>query len=408
MVPAGYGVKENITWLACIGCGARYDTSRMEYRCGKCGDILEVKHDFQDNKWTDSTRSGVWRYKPLIYPGLDDRFMVTMGEGGTHHNRSVKVSSWAGVQNTLLKQEGENPTGSFKDRGMTVAVSEASRLGAGATICASTGNTSASAAAYSAMGGLESFVLIPKGNVSRSKMAQAVAYGARMVDVEGDFDSAMEALKSTVEGSSHYYVLNSINPWRLEGQKSIAFEIIERNPETDFIALPAGNLGNTAAVGKALMELKELGIIDRVPRIVAVQAEGANPFYSLWTGKTQKLVPVKADTIASAIRIGNPVNWKKALISMKFTNGTVTQVSDGEIMEAKKVIDSAGIGCEPASAASVAGVRRLVEEGVIDRTDTVVSVLTGSILKDIDSITGSTATLQFGDLLSSPKKSVTA
>lgn len=372
----------------------------MEYKCDKCGDLLEVRHRITDPSWLVPEKTGVWRYKPLICPEIDEKHIVTMGEGSTSHNRSRKVSEWTGVDRILLKQEGENPTGSFKDRGMTVAVSEAVRIGAKATICASTGNTSASAAAYSSMGGLDSFVLIPEGKVSKSKMAQAVAYGARMVDVDGDFDDAMGAVRSISESNRDFYVLNSVNPWRIEGQKSIAYEIIERNPETDFIAIPAGNLGNTVALGKGLEDLKNLGIIDRVPRLVAVQASGASPFYRLWSGETRELVPVRAKTVASAIRIGNPVNWKKALRAIEFTKGIVTHVSDTEIMEAKRTVDSSGIGCEPASAASVAGVRKLVQQGEIDRNDVVVSVLTGSILKDTDSVVAVERAIRLEELTS--------
>lgn len=387
------------TTLRCIDCGALYEPDIMSYSCGTCGGLMEVVHSGMGTQWIDTSREGVWRYKPLIYPNLDDSFMITMGEGNTYHYRSRKVSEWTGVDEIFMKQEGENPTGSFKDRGMTVAVSEAYRLGAKATICASTGNTSASSAAYSAMGGLTSYVLIPDGNVSRSKMAQAIAYGSKIIKVPGDFDSAMDALREAAVHNPGFYLLNSLNPWRLEGQKSITFEIVEKLGDVDFIALPAGNLGNTAAMGKALMELKEIGAIEKIPRIVSIQADGANPFYRLWSGMTERIVPVKADTIATAIKIGNPVNWKKALKAIKFSDGIVASVSDDEIMSAKRVVDAAGIGCEPASAASVAGVRKLVEEGTIDRKDRVVSILTGSILKDISAIRVSESEMHFEDLL---------
>lgn len=376
-----------------------YSPDRLSYSCSKCKGLLEVVHQDLSTTWIDPSREGVWRYKPIIYPGLDDNFIITMGEGSTYHYRSAKVSSWAGNDDLFLKQEGENPTGSFKDRGMTVAVSEARRLGVNATICASTGNTSASSSAYSAMAGMSSYVLIPDGNVSRSKMAQAIAYGSRIIKVKGDFDNAMATLKQAVEENPEFYMLNSINPWRLEGQKSITFEILEKMKNVDFISVPAGNLGNTAAMGKALMELKSIGAIDHVPRIVSVQAEGANPFFRFWSGITDTVVPIKAETIASAIKIGNPVNWKKALAAIRFSNGLVTSVSDEEIMSAKRVIDSSGIGCEPASAASVAGIRKLVDEGVVDRKDRVVAVLTGNIMKDIDAIDVAGSEMQFQDLM---------
>lgn len=317
----------------------------------------------------------------MIHPSIDDRHIVSRGEGNTHMYRHSSVSQWAGITDLQMKHEGENPTGSFKDRGMTVAVSEAARLGIRETICASTGNTSASAASYSALAGIKSSVLIPKGNISLSKLSQAIAYGSRIVDVEGNFDDAMSSVADIVEKNQLYYLLNSVNPWRIEGQKTIAFEIMESVPDCDFISLPAGNLGNTAALGKALKEMKTLGLIDGVPRIISVQAEGASPFYDLWSRRMSTLVPTKANTVASAIRIGNPVNWEKALSVVKFTNGVVTKVSDEEIIEGKRVIDQSGIGCEPASAASVAGLRKLTSEGVVDRGDKVVAILTGHLLK---------------------------
>lgn len=392
-------MAEHGTTLRCIDCGTEHSPDRMSYSCSRCNGLLEAVHINLSEAWIDPSREGVWRYKPLIYPDLEDRFIITMGEGNTYHYTSRKVSEWTGVNNLFMKQEGENPTGSFKDRGMTVAVSEASRLGAKATICASTGNTSASSAAYSAMGGLTSYVLIPEGNVSRSKMAQAMAYGSKIIKVTGDFDNAMESLKEAIEINPGYYLLNSLNPWRIEGQKSITFEIIEKLHEVDFISLPAGNLGNTAAMGKALRELKSLGIIDSIPRIISVQAEGANPFFRFWSGLTDSVVPVKAQTVATAIKIGNPVNWKKALGAIRFTNGVVTSVTDDEIMSAKRVIDSSGIGCEPASAASVAGVRKLRNEGIIDRNDRVAAILTGNIMKDIDAIAVNEGEMQFQDLM---------
>lgn len=392
-------MSEHITILKCIDCGREYSPDRMSYICSRCNGLLEVVHLGLEPACIDPSRGGVWRYKPIIYPGLEEKFIVTMGEGDTYHYRSEKVSAWAGVDNLFLKQEGENPTGSFKDRGMTVAISEAKRLGVNATICASTGNTSASSAAYSAMGGMTSYVLIPEGNVSRSKMAQAIAYGSKIIKVKGDFDSAMDAVKKAVETNPEFFMLNSLNPWRLEGQKSITYEILEKLHSVDFISIPAGNLGNTAAMGKALMELKSMGIFEDIPRIIAVQAEGANPFYRLWSGQTYSIVPIKADTVATAIKIGNPVNWKKAINAIRFTNGIVTSVPDEEIMEAKRVIDASGIGCEPASAASVAGLRKLVNEGVVDRTDKVAAVLTGNIMKDIEAISVANNEIEFEELM---------
>lgn len=334
----------------------------------------------------ESEFHGVWKYRKLIHSWISPDQIVTRGEGCTHLYANSNMSKFVGIRNYYLKHEGENPTGSFKDRGMTVAVSEAIRLGVKETICASTGNTSASAAAYSAMAGLVSNVMIPKGNISVSKLLQAVAYGARIIEIPGDFDMAMSGVARVAEKDSRYYLLNSINPWRIEGQKTITFEIMEQVKNCDFISLPAGNLGNTSAVGKALRELKILGVIDHVPRIISVQAEGASPFYDLWSGNEKTLRPVKAETVASAIRIGNPVNWEKAIRAIRETGGIVTRVSDDEILKAKSAVDRSGIGCEPASAAAVAGVRKLRDEGTIDAGDVVVSILTGHILKDTASI----------------------
>lgn len=347
--------------------------------------MLDVIHKYEEFS-IDVNLRGVWRYKSLVHPSIPWKMVVTRGEGDTETYSSEKISQWAGCNNLWLKHEGENPTGSFKDRGVTVAISEAKRLGCEATICASTGNTSASASSYSALAGLQSYVLIPFGNISESKLAQAVSYGSKIIDVPGDFDKAMSYVRNLAENNRKYYVMNSINPWRIEGQKTITFEIMEKIRECDFISMPAGNLGNTAAAGKALKELKTLGVIEKVPRIVAVQAEGASPFYNMWKENSDHIVQVKAETIASAIRIGNPVNWEKAMNSIKFSSGIVARVSDNEIREAKWKIDSTGIGCEPASAASLAGVKKLVEEGTIDRSDKVACVLTGHILKDLTSM----------------------
>ena len=373
------------SWLSCIRCGEKYDISRRKYICDRCHGLLEVKHSFPDH-FTSEGFSGVWHYGPLIHPALGKARIISRGEGATAMYSHESVSRFTGLSSLGMKHEGENPTGSFKDRGMTVAVTEALRLGATETICASTGNTSASAASYSALAGIRSNVLIPSGNISSSKLSQAIAYGARIIDIPGDFDMAMSNVIRIAENRQDYYVLNSINPWRIEGQKTIFFEIMERVRDCRFIALPAGNLGNTSAAGKAIREFKELGLIDDIPKIISVQAEGASPFYNLWTGGGEKLEPVRASTIASAIRIGNPVNWEKAIREIRYTGGMVVRVTDREIIEAKRVVDRSGIGCEPASAASVAGLKQLVDQGKIDRNDSAVAVLTGNILKDTASI----------------------
>jgi threonine synthase len=288
-----------------------------------------------------------------------------------------------------MKHEGENPTGSFKDRGMTVAVSEAVRQGAKAVVCASTGNTSASMAAYAAQAGLRGIVFIPDGEISYGKLSQALAYGSKVIQVPGSFDDAMRIVQEASRDLG-LYLLNSINPWRIEGQKTIIFEMIHQRgwEPPDWIVVPAGNLGNTSAFGKAIGELLELGWIEKVPRIASIQAEGAAPFYKMWKSGTDSLEAVKPDTVATAIKIGNPVSWEKALKVIRETDGVVEVVSDAEIMEAKAVVDASGVGCEPASAASIAGVRKLVSKGVIKSDEDLVCVLTGNLLKDSDATIG--------------------
>ncbi len=369
--------------LKCPFCDSEYDIGRNIYTCGKCGNILDVFH--YDLEYTLTNMKGVWKYKNLIHPEIKEKDIITKGEGDTNLYHNSRISDYSGVSNIFLKHEGENPTGSFKDRGMTVAVSEAIRLHFNKTLCASTGNTSAAAASYSSFAGIESYVMIPGKNVSANKLFQAIAYGANIVDIEGDFDTAMDNVRKTIGKRNDFYILNSLNPWRIEGQKTIIYEIMEKL-KPDFITFPAGNLGNTSAFGKALMDLKSLGVIDNIPRLVAIQAAGASPFYDYINGKEDAIHPVKAETIASAIKIGNPVNYKKAKRSIEFTKGIVEKVTDEQIMEAKREIDRSGIGCEPASAASVAGVKKLTESGVISKGDTVASILTGNILKDVSMV----------------------
>jgi len=386
--------------LECARCGNVYPIDEVRYVCS-CGSALDVSHDLEalrpavsrtlfDGRLRGApapdpspmTASGVWRYRELILP-VNPELIVSRPEGNTPLYHHPRLSSWAGVDALYFKHEGENPTGSFKDRGMTVGVTQARRLGARAVACASTGNTSASLAAYAALANLPAIVFIPAGKIAAGKLAQALAYGASTLQVEGDFDAAMRLVRQVCD-ELNIYLLNSLNPFRLEGQKSIVFELVHGLgwQPPDWIVLPAGNLGNTAAFGKALHEMSQLGLIERVPRIAAVQAEGANPFYrSFQTGFSQP-VTVRAETIATAIRIGAPVSYDRAVRTMRWTNGLVTQVSDQEIMDAKAMIDRAGIGCEPASAAALAGVRRLVSEGVVRSDEQVVSVLTGNLLKD--------------------------
>lgn len=388
---------ENVA-LKCIDCGRTYEPEAV-YRCS-CGGLLEValnlselkeivSRDLFDSRLKERKKpygSGIWRYRELIHPLVSDEQIISRPEGNTNLYSHKKVSEYTGIKNIYLKHEGENPSGSFKDRGMSVGVSEAVRLKKKVVACASTGNTSASMAAYAAMAGLNSIVFIPEGEIAYGKLSQALAYGAKALQVKGNFDDAMKLVCESSDALG-IYLLNSVNPWRVEGQKSIMFEMLQQLSwqSPDWVVLPAGNLGNTSAFGKAFKEMKELGFIDEVPRIASIQAHGANPFYQMWLKGCSELHAVKnPKTIATAIKIGNPVSWKKALAAIKYSGGVVEEVSDQEIMDAKAVIDSSGVGCEPASAASVAGAKKLCEKGVIKRDDVVVSIITGNILKDPD------------------------
>jgi threonine synthase len=329
----------------------------------------------------------VWRYRPLIYPEIPEEAIVSWPEGNTPLVSRSAVSQWAAIPGLTLKHEGMNPTGSFKDRGMTVAISHAKRLGIATVGCASTGNTSASLAAYAAQAGMRAVVLVPSGKTAAGKLAQAIGYGATIVSVRGDFDRSLQLVDQAAEALS-IYLVNSINPFRLQGQKTIVLELLEQRGwrPPDWIVLPAGNLGNTSAFGAALVEARALGLIDRIPRLAAIQATGAAPFARSFEDGFRRRVRVEAETVASAIRIGNPASWQRAVRAIQSTDGIVTTVEDDEILSAKQVIDECGVGCEPASAAAVAGARKLARAGVIRPTEEVVAVLTGSLLKDPDSL----------------------
>jgi len=382
--------------LKCIRCGKEYPLNEVRYRCD-CGDLLEVSHDLDgldasrelfdkrlgSLKWPYG--SGVWRYKELILP-VEDKYIVSRPEGNTNLYCSAKVSKYVGHDNICLKHEGENPTGSFKDRGMTTGMTAAKMLGAKVVACASTGNTSASMAAYAAMAGMRAVVFIPEGKIAFGKLAQAVAYGSRVIQIDGNFDDAM-ALVQEASLELDMYLLNSINPFRIEGQKAIGIEAIQQMgwKVPDWFVLPGGNLGNSSALGKAMMELKQVGLIEKVPKIAVIQAEGANPFYQYFKGGFKSFNAVKSpETLASAIKIGNPISWRKLESVIKWSKGTVDQVSEQEIVDAKAIVDSSGIGAEPASCATVAGVKKLVEKGVIKKDESVVGILTGNLLKDPD------------------------
>jgi len=366
--------------LRCIACGTIYPADKIRYTCD-CGNLLSVERDtfptstklFDDRRASRRSidQSGVWRFREAVLD-IDDAEIVTHPEGST------RLYERDGI---LFKHEGENPTGSFKDRGMTVAVTQAVRLGATAIACASTGNTSASLAAYAAQAGLRALVFIPAGKVAAGKLAQTLAYGATCLAVRGDFDAAMSLVRQACDRLG-IYLVNSINPFRIEGQKTIVWELLQDLEwnAPDWIVVPAGNLGNTSAFGKALAEAHAAGWITKMPRIASIQASGANPFFRSYREKFAQRHRVTAETIASAIRIGDPVSYEKAVAAIRDTNGVVAEVSDEELMAAKRDIDRMGIGCEPASATTLAGVRKLKLTGQI------VCVLTGHVLKDPDAI----------------------
>jgi threonine synthase len=388
--------------MRCESCGSEYDELDARTIC-PCGGLLSIEQRPPDERGPHlrarfaarrgamagappAEGSGVWRYRELVMPGAAE--VVSHPEGNTPLLASARVAQWVGVRQLRLKHEGHNPTGSFKDRGMTVAVTQALRVGARAVSCASTGNTSASLAAYAALGGLPAVVLVPEGQVALGKIAQTLAHGARTLAVRGDFDACLRLVREA-QTQLGVYLVNSLNPWRIEGQKTIVAELLEQSgwAVPDWIVLPAGNLGNTAAFGKALTEFRALGLIDRLPRLAAIQAEGAAPFARSFAGGfAERIVVMQPKTVASAIRIGNPASYDRAVGAIRATAGVVTMVPDEHLLEAKAVIDASGIGCEPASAASVAGIRQLVRQGVIQPDANVVAVLTGHLLKDPETV----------------------
>jgi threonine synthase len=379
------------SWQVCAACSARSSETDTRTVC-PCGGLLDLQHRPPSATGPElralfdarrsSGGSGVWRFAEMVLPGAAAS-AVSHPEGNTPLIESPAVSHWTGLEWLRLKEEGLNPTGSFKDRGMTVGVTQARRIRASAVACASTGNTAASMAAYAAQAGLPALVVVPAGHVAQGKLAQSLAYGARTLVVRGDFDACLALVREAAERLG-VYVLNSINPFRIEGQKTIVLEMLQQLgwDAPDWIVVPAGNLGNTAAFGKALREARAWGLISRAPRLAAVQAAGAAPFARSFREGFARRHRVKAETVATAIRIGDPASHDRAVAAIRETDGVVTEVTDAAILEAKAVVDRAGIGCEPASAASVAGARRLVKEGVIGPRQRVVAILTGHLLKD--------------------------
>jgi threonine synthase len=384
------------------GCRARFPITEVIYNCPHCGGLLEVwypppaatpaelKRIWRERRTSNAPldQSGVWRYREVI-PFLESfDQVVTLREGQTPLLSAPQAAAYGGLDALALKHQGFNPTGSFKDNGMTCGVAQALRLGMSRVACVSTGNTSASMAAYASAAGLDPIVFIPHGNISYGKLAQALEYGAKTLQVEANFDQIL-ALVRTLAERLGIYLLNSINPFRIEGQKTIIVEMLDQrdwNPP-DWIVLPGGNLGNTAAFGKALRELHALGFIARIPRLAVIQAEGAAPFYDLMTAPEHGFHAVShPETLATAIKIGDPVSWPKAMREVACSGGVVEKVSEQEIADAKAVIGRCGIGCEPASAATLAGIRKLTANGVMAADADVVAVLTGNLLKDPDYI----------------------
>ncbi|ERP31132.1 threonine synthase [Chitinivibrio alkaliphilus] len=350
----------------------------------KIADLKKI-WDTRAGSWDPLDRSGVWRYREFLPALAPFDSVVTMPEGNTPVYSMQRCAAYTGMETLHAKHQGMNPTGSFKDNGMTCAVSMAKKLGASMVACASTGNTSASMAAYATRAGMKSVIFIPDGQIAYGKLSQALDFGGHTIQISGDFDMAMKIVEEVCI-RENIYLLNSINPFRIEGQKTIMIELLHQlNWEIpDWVVVPGGNLGNNSAFGKAFEELKRVGLISKVPRIAVIQAEGANPLYQSWKKEEQVLTPVEAQTRATAIKIGNPVSFDKSWFALRSTNGVAEEVSEAEIAQAKVHIGYDGVGSEPASATTVAGVKKLVQKGVITPQERVVCILTGHLLKDPD------------------------
>ena len=393
-------------------CAGVFGLNERVYVCPKCGGPLEIackapegvlvsalraRWDARAVSHKPEDRSGVWRYRELL-PFDEVIRCITLFEGNTPLYEAPRCAQYAGLDGLRLKHQGCNPTGSFKDTGMTVAVTQAAVLGARTVVCASTGNTAASLAAYAARAGLQSAILLPRGQITASKLAQSMDYGALVFELDGNFDDCMRLIQELGNEPS-IYVANSINPFRIEGQKTVAFELMTqlgwRLP--DQVVVPGGNMGNSSALGKGFDEMLALGLIDRLPKLNIIQAEGTAPLARLFGAlevksatdatrlpETAMLAVEHPRTLASAIKIGAPVSWRKSLRAVLRSGGQIISVSEQEIADAKAMIGRDGIGCEPASATTVAGIRKLVASGRIRRDESVMAVLTGHVLKDPD------------------------
>ncbi len=387
-------------YFSCIGCGTVTESAAKDFRCAQCSNLLEISDpswksappgDILKSLWRQrrssnlpSDLSGVWRFRELLPAPASAEQIVSLREGNTPLYELPRSSRSTGVRQLYAKHQGMNPTGSFKDTGMTVAATFARQAGFRWVGCASTGNTSASMAAYAARGGMRSLVLVPEGKISWSKLSQALDYGALTLQLRTDFDGCLRLLQELVRRSP-VYQLNSINPFRIEGQKTVAFELLEQLDwqPPDHIIVPGGNLGNCSAIGKALLEMRDVGLITRLPKLSVIQAEGANALVRTWreTGG-QRLISVQAETRATAIRIGNPASWQKAVKVLQMTGGACEEVSEPEIAQAKAEIGAEGIGCEPASAVTLAGLKKLQSKGFVKPEESVALILTGNLLKD--------------------------
>ena len=392
-------------------CGASYGLRERIYVCPRCGGTLEIDCNldaFRDpaalrKLWAARAASrdpldisGVWRYREML-PFDEPIPFVTLFEGDTPLYHGPRSANYCRLDNLRLKHQGCNPTGSFKDTGMTTAITQAVVLGARTAVCASTGNTSASLAAYAGRAALQSAVLLPRGQISAGKLAQSLDYGALVCEIDGNFDDCMRLIQELGDDPS-IYVANSINPFRIEGQKTVAFEMMEQClwQVPDHVVVPGGNMGNSTALGKGFQELLDLGMIDRLPKLSVIQAEGAAPVARLFAtldlelaargaNLPETMAPVENPrTLATAIKIGAPVSWKKALRAVLRSGGKIISVSEQEIADAKAMIGRDGIGCEPGSATTVAGIKKLVAAGHIRADENVIAVLTGHMLKDPD------------------------
>jgi len=410
----------DIAFQKCInpGCGAEFDCGQAIFKCPKCGDLLDARYDWDrvpvpgtlsefGKRWATRDNpldfSGVWRFRELL-DFCGDEHKVTIGEGQTILQQNRAIAERIGMKPDCLhlQYEGLNPSGSFKDNGMTAAFSHAMMVGAQSCACASTGNTSASVALYAHSCGLKCTVFIGTGRIAFGKLSQAMDYGAQTIQIQGDFDDCMKQVQAVCIQLG-LYLLNSLNPFRLEGQKTIMYRIIEALgwEVPDWIVVPGGNLGNSSAFGKAFMELRQLGLIDRVPRLAIINATGADTLTDLVNNKKllwndgnvdQRIIDdyyadltarsFSPHTCASAIEISRPVNLKKCLRAIDVCDGIVRAVTDEEICDAKALIGKHGLGCEPASAATIAGLKHLLAEGVIGKDQRVACVLTGHALKD--------------------------